>query len=201
MNWLSLSDLTDIFKIAFLGVGAYAAVSGLHTWKRQLKGKHKYELAKSLLLETCKYREAFNALRNPFVWNFEYPTFIDDEAMSPKDKEYKKITYVYKNRWSTVQKLKPKLGELILESEIIFGEEIKKIYDEIAVIESEVRFAIHDYIEAYNPDNKNPAREKTDLIFSTGKSDPTRIKIESLVNELKNVLESSIKFKKPGFSA
>ena len=54
-------------SIAYL-VAACVAIKGLNAWKVQLKGNQDYKLAKSLMLNIYKYREAMKHLRAPAIW-------------------------------------------------------------------------------------------------------------------------------------
>jgi hypothetical protein len=60
-TWISI--LQGIVTIAALIIGAYVAWVGLNTWREQISAKDESELARRVLLDIYKTRDAINAMR------------------------------------------------------------------------------------------------------------------------------------------
>lgn len=60
-----ISLIKDIVTILVALVGGGVAIYGLISWKRQLKGKTEYELARRVLRAVYRLRDAIRGIRNP----------------------------------------------------------------------------------------------------------------------------------------
>ncbi|MCD4813731.1 hypothetical protein K8S19_08585 [bacterium] len=111
---MTCSELIVLIKDVILtGAAIAVAITGLNTWKRQLKGKFEYDLCRRILVTLFKYRDAIDGVRHPFMYASEKP--------NPPEKETKSMTYekfggsdAYKNDFKVgvenIEKyLKPKL--------------------------------------------------------------------------------------------
>lgn len=56
-----ISIIKDVVTIISLGIGAYIALNGLNTWKRQLTVQAEYNLARRLLIAVYKFRDAIHS--------------------------------------------------------------------------------------------------------------------------------------------
>lgn len=63
--WAAL--LKDVMTILGAGVAIYVALRGLSAWRRQLKGNVQYELARRLLTNVYRARDALHAVRALYV--------------------------------------------------------------------------------------------------------------------------------------
>jgi len=150
-----LNIIEGLIKTGVLIFGACVAWSGLTTWKKQLKGSHEYALAKNILLQSYKYQEAMAQLRHPAVFTYEYPKFSNDQIndMRQNEKRYQEMHYVYQKRWDNVIAIKPMLREAILESQVIWGEDLRKIYEKIFTLEFNIHNGMAGYLEAIKNDD------------------------------------------------
>ena len=82
-NWFAegASTISDIL----VGLSAIAVVAlgytGLQQWKRELKGRSKFELARRIALNAFDYRDRFNDARNMFTFPGEWA----DRARAPDE--------------------------------------------------------------------------------------------------------------------
>jgi hypothetical protein len=75
-HWISAwKDVVIGLSAASAAVFAYL---GLSAWRRELKGKSEYELAKEVLKSVYKVREAFKHVRRPGIYQYEYPEEMRD---------------------------------------------------------------------------------------------------------------------------
>lgn len=103
--------------------GAVVAVIGLTAWKKQLKGKTDYELARRYLRSVYKIRDALKYVRNPFISHTEMMLALKEEgkdsssAINNKDS----IRAVYVVRWKKVTEANSDLDVELKEAEVSWG--------------------------------------------------------------------------------
>ncbi len=150
LDSITLDVIKEVVTTVTLGVGAYVAWSGLSTWKNQIKGGHQYNIAKNLLLNTYYYKEAMFGLRSQVIWNSEYPLIPAAELILKSEFEIKyiNVSYAYLKRWERVEKLKPIIYGAILECQVIWGNELRVLYDKIFKLERKVFVEIGLYLDA-----------------------------------------------------
>lgn len=140
---------SDVLKDLLTGIGALViaaiAISGINTWKKQLKGKTDYEIARDYLRAAIKVKNAIDDLRNPGISIGEqkaarekYP-FSDDNYITEHQKDTRAV---YSVRWDAVRDAWEELDRKIIEAEISWDVEaiecsrpliadIRKIYSEV----------------------------------------------------------------------
>ncbi|HAT1776023.1 hypothetical protein D7217_11305 [Legionella pneumophila] len=186
---LTLTNIKDFVTIITLSIGAYVACIGLQTWKKQLKGSQNYNLAKSMLINLYKYRESLNQVRHPAIWGNEYPKFSPDELinMSPQERSYQEKTHAYENRWSNINQIKPILLENLIESQVLWKQDLSTHFQKLFKLEFQLRTAVIHYLQVIKPHSAKDSLEKSDedLIWDTlNENDPFRIKINEVIYEI-----------------
>lgn len=193
---LTLGYVKDIVTIITLVIGSYVALRGLQTWKSQLKGSQDYNLAKSLLLSLYKYKEALFQLRNPAVWTYEYPKFTNEELdeMHHDERNYRNIVYAYQKRWERVIQIKPALHEMIFESQVLWENTIKELFEKLFKLEYELQDALTNHIENKNPNKRSQMVPDYDLVFDKlNEDDGFRKRVNPIINEIQSLLKEKIK--------
>ena len=90
----------DIVIAISAATTAFFAYKGVDTWRKELKGKSEYQLAKDVLRAVYKVREAFKAVRNPLIMTHEYPDEMKHVNGHLKSESFHEGTlYVYQERW------------------------------------------------------------------------------------------------------
>ncbi|MDP3559858.1 MAG: hypothetical protein Q8R79_05895 [Legionellaceae bacterium] len=195
---LTLINIKDVATIITLSIGAYVALQGLHTWKRQLKGSQNYNLAKSMLINLYKYRESIDQFRRPAILGNEYPKFSPEESMnmSLQEKSYQEKTHTYQQRWSNLTQVRPILLESLIESEVLWDEDLRTHFKQLFKLESQLYFAAVNYLEAIKPYSEQGNIEKSDkdLIWDTlSENDPFRVKINEVIYEIEKQIKPYLK--------
>lgn len=141
--------------------GAVVAIKGLSTWKRQMKGHSEYELSRRILVTLFKYRDAIAGVRHPVMWAYEMPPPPEDESkeMSPAHVKFYGTSKAYQARWDKVQAERTNLYADLLESEAIWGDELKKLFKTLFNLEHELFTNVRHYIELINPDTEEESKE------------------------------------------
>ena len=146
--------LKDIIIAGAAITGAVVAVKGLGTWQRQLKGQSEYELSRRILATLFKYRDAINRVRHPWMDVQEMPYPTEDEA---KGKSREQISFygrskAYQARWDKVQAERTSLYADLLEAEVIWGNELKNLFENVFNLEHELLISIRHSMELGDPD-------------------------------------------------
>jgi hypothetical protein len=111
---------------AAAAVGAVTIAGlGLGTWRRQLRGTTEYDLARRLLLQVYRLRDAIDHVRQPFM--------SIEEAGERKEGVPWEIA-AYDQRWQGVREAMVALAAAVAESEVLWGSEVTAL---------KVRFARH----------------------------------------------------------
>lgn len=194
--------LKDIVLSGAAITGAVVAVKGLGTWQRQLKGQSEYELSRRILVTVFKYRDAINGVRHPAMWAYEMPSPSEYEAkiMSQEQIRFYGTSKAYQARWDKVQIEKTSLYADLLESEAIWGNELKNLFKKVFDLEHELFTRIRYYIELINPDTdvaskeaiRNIDKKKRDIMYDNLSEEPDEYK-----RELISAIEDVEKYLKP----
>jgi len=105
--------VTIVSALVALGA-AIAAFMGLNTWRRELKGREEFQLARRVLLFSCKLREAFRQIRSAI-------SLADETKGKPQGMD--DSVYVFASRFNSRNDLWSELEAVQLEVEVLFGKE------------------------------------------------------------------------------
>ena len=141
--------------------GSIVAVRGLSTWKKQTKGHADYELARRILISLFRLRDAIDAVRHPMMWAHEIPLPPEDQAanMEQNKIDHYGRTQAYQARWDRVQKERTNLYADLLESEALWGLELKTLFGDISSLQHELWLCVHRYLEISDPDTDAETRK------------------------------------------
>lgn len=162
---MTCNELVTLIKDLILSgaaiAGSVIAIKGLSTWKRQLKGQSEYELSRRLLVTVFKYRDAIAGVRHPAMWAYEMPSPPEEKSknMSHKQISFYGTSKAYQARWEKVQAERTSLYADLLESEAIWGDELKKLFKTLFNLEHELFTSVRHYVELINPDTEEASKE------------------------------------------
>lgn len=192
----------DLVLIVAAAIGSYVALKGLNTWQRQLTGQTEYDLARRILVTLFKYRDAIDQTRHPAMWGDEMPSPPEEEAkkMSFDEINFYGSSKAYQKRWDKVQTEKSSLYADLLESEAIWGIDLKNLFQPIFDLEHELLVKIRHHIELANPKTPDAHKEailkldkkKRDIMYSTLGEETDDFKLELLA-----AIEAIEKYLKP----
>jgi len=150
---ISISELKDI-AVAFSALSAtYIAYQGLSTWKDELKGKSEYQISKDVLRAVYKVREAFKHVRNPVIYQYEYPEDMTSSSGHLKSEHiFEGNAHVYEQRWKVLHKAFVELEECFLEALVVWGSDYQDTIAPLRLCRGEVQMAIQHLLSKYrNP--------------------------------------------------
>jgi len=129
------AQLVAISKDIILGLAAIStagvAVYGVKSWKRELTGKTEFDAANRMLQALYKVRDNFFYVRCPLILAGEFPPDFYDERKNSNQKEAEGYAYAYRNRWEFLGKALQEFDACALESEALWGNDVKSKIDDV----------------------------------------------------------------------
>lgn len=152
---LAVTIIKDVSTCLTAITAAVVAVLGLRAWKKQLKGKTEYELARNLLRATYKVRNSFMDARNPTPDYEEIMQALEDakiENYPELDMEsfIHRERAMFNNRSRKIREAFVELDSLSLEAEVIWGSEVRENLRSLTQCASKVNQKIIKYLEMLN---------------------------------------------------
>jgi hypothetical protein len=203
-----VSLFKDIFSIISTIILAVIAIIGLQTWKKQLKGKTEYELARRLLRAVYETRDAIKLIRNPFASASEISAAVSEAGidLDPKDPEFyvQSQSALYQRRWKKIEEAMADLDLEAFEAEVIWGNEVK---DVLMPLRQQVG-ELHSFVELYLRNLNQPSRrlpnenmlEKIDKaiydfhdLTDTESDNPFTAKTSKVISKIEDYLRPRIK--------
>jgi hypothetical protein len=155
MNWPTvLWTLREIAVPIAALVGAWIAWQGLDTWRRELKGKAEYELARRILRCLYKMRDGIRDLRNPFIRAYEFPKREGGyQELSPK-RSAEDYSHVFENRWKPIRDAYRNLDIEMLEGEVLWGQAFRANFSDLEKCVADLRFNMDMFIASQDPESQ-----------------------------------------------
>jgi hypothetical protein len=132
MQLAEINVWATIAKDVLLGIAAAAtalfAYLGLSAWRKELKGKAEYELAKDVMKSVYRVREAFKHVRNPAIFQYEYPSdMVDQSGHVMREHDYDATAHVYESRWKQLDEAFAKLEDYHLAAQVEWGSKYQNV--------------------------------------------------------------------------
>jgi hypothetical protein len=163
----ALDVIKNVVQIAFYAISAVAVIYGLRTWKRELKGKTRYESAKSIITGAYGVREAIQLCRSAAMHPSEYANRQALEGESAKQKELQNSYYAYMHRFNRVIDSLKSWQPTITEAEALFGKEARDQARKLECLTGRLRGAIEIYhqLMAHDAFDGKVERQASNIIF------------------------------------
>lgn len=115
--------------------------------------------------------------------------------MNENEKGKNQIAYAYQKRWERVVKIKPKIYEQILETQVVWGDKLKDVYDKIFKLEFKVYLEFGKFIEAKNGSSYEKEKWDSKLIYDLfdDNNDAFRKAFNPLLKQIEEVLKPKLK--------
>lgn len=197
-----LSCLKDVTVTLASIAGVIIAYLGLATWRRQLKGKAEYELARRLLKAAFNVRDALTSVRNDLMAPSEVHTALtaaghSEEEIEKNQEELDVNSAVYSARWRRVSESLSDLDVGQLEAEVLWGrvatENLQPLYDCIR----ELRVALVRYLRQSRGERhmlSSEEAEKVENVVFEQSDDPGE---DQFTAKLRDALSQIEEFVKP----
>ena len=123
------TPLKELALLVFAGVGTYVAWQGLKIWKKQHAWLEDNKLAKEFYTNLYKLKDAITWARNPLITSAEFEKAMPpNEDTKKRNERYDEIYAVYSKRWNVVVDAQQAIYPQIIESEVLWGGELKEYY-------------------------------------------------------------------------
>jgi len=186
LNFLNENSdaITAISAIIIVSLAIY----GIREWRRQIKGKTNYEIARRYLKASLNLRNAILYVRNPFIPAIEMQTALKEHGF--KSEEYtdnvKTNIAVYSRRWKKVQEAWTDLEAELLDAEVSLGADAVNVSSPLIALVKELFAALQMYIDGHRQ------KIKDELIYNQGSPDnPDEFskKITDAIEKIKEFLK------------
>ncbi|WP_143569891.1 hypothetical protein [Tenacibaculum agarivorans] len=185
-----------LIKDIILIIGSLTAtvftIRSFSKWKKEHKGKLKYELSRNLLKSIYDLRDDFKGVRSPMILASEFSS----EHHISETKESEKYKFIFENRLKHLQKSYNTFLSLLPEVEIDYGTEMNELCKELIKHITNYHFKMTEFIQLV--DNwdliNNPYhKELNSIIFNNTQNNPTTDSFNNTVDKLKAQLLKEIK--------
>lgn len=120
-------EAASIVKDILVGISAIivagAAIWGLRTWRKELTGKAKFDIARNIMRLALKLEGDFEWVRHPLSRSWESAERKKKDNETPAETQLLDEWYVRSGRLRPLVENLQKLQELALEAEVLLGEE------------------------------------------------------------------------------
>ncbi len=178
MAYEYITAIKDVVVAGSAAAAAFFAYIGLSTWRKELKGKSEYQLAKDTLRSLYKVKKAFGHVRNPMIMQYEYPEELTGHDGHLKQ-EYKHEgnMQVYEARFKVLDEAFIELEGSFLDSLVEWGSENQEKIVSLRRCRAELLVNVQDKLRRFkNPHEKNwkdgdRIKREGDVIYYVGVDD------------------------------
>lgn len=188
--YMTIPEVVSIVKDILLAAAAVTtgtvAVLGLNNWSTELRGKTKFEAARNLMRATYRVRDELQKGRSPFVSASEFPSDYVGPRDATAEQQAEAWRFVYSKRWAPVLEALQEFEIHVLETEALWGSEIRAKADGLRRCAVKLQTAMQAFIDnkAHRSENfradKEFAKEVESDLYDCNEN-----KINSLGNEIK----------------
>jgi hypothetical protein len=138
-----ITAVKDVLLGGAATVTAIVAVVGLQNWRRELKGRTEFETAFRFIKSAYKLRDELHICRSPLIRMHEFPEgYFGSDTQNTAEENAQAWAYVYKNRWEPVWSAVQDFDAHTLESEALWGSDVKKRAEKLRACVAELNTSI-----------------------------------------------------------
>jgi hypothetical protein len=153
-------------------VGVFIAARGLKAWRVQLEGSAHFDLARRVLLEVYRLRDALEGVRSPMM--------LRSEAAGADPEAPWEIS-VYERRWQRVLDVLAPLDVCIYECQILWGNEAQRLMHELRSQMGQLNFAVSMSLQSKQADNEGLTQEQRDVLYGGTGDDAFGVALQAIV--------------------
>lgn len=180
---------------------AIIALVGYNKWRKELKGKSEYEKAKEILKAVYKVRRGFSIVRNPAMYEYEYPENLRGQpGILRGEDRYEAIAHAYENRWKHLDEAFRELEDLNLDAIVEWGNEYAEVIVPLRECKAELLVCLQDHIRSEKGPDREPTTaeekaEKRSILYGLGpdsKHDSFTPEIDKAISKFEDKLRKHI---------
>lgn len=196
-----LEIINTIAIIAASGV----AIFGINAWRKEFQGKRKIELAEDALCLFYQAERAIEAIRYPLYDLAQGQTRTPEANETPGQKQAKDRAYVIFKKIMEHGEIFDKLHKLRFRFMVSFGKETEKIFNDLKKIVDEIWVSSNKLAELWTKklgctatptDKEIEIKRYERIIWSYGKDDPVKLRLENIISEVEELCKPIILGKK-----
>lgn len=187
-----LVNIKDIIISLSAVTTACIAFNGLHKWKKELKGKVYFDIAREHIRSTYKLRDEIEFARSAATFSHEYPDYYDSFEKDPL-KRAEAYRYIYTNKIEPVRLAVQNFDLTTLESEALWGKVIKQKSRKLRSMYFRLSSAIHSYIDDiesggdnFRHDPKFRKEVRADLWIQPTENDSFSVEMINIIDEIES---------------
>jgi hypothetical protein len=180
-----------ITALSAVVVAALAVYGVLWEWKKQMKGKTEYEIARRYLKTALKLRDALRYVRNPFIPIEEMQSALKENGLDSEEytNNQKTNRAVYSVRWKKVIEAWTNMEAELLEAEVSWGIGAVNAQKSLDGLVRELRGALGLFLDGHSKVGK----DGNELIYNMGEEDEFSKKIALSIKEIETFLKPYLK--------
>lgn len=180
-NWI-----TAISSLILVGV----AVFGFNQWKKQLKGKTDYEIARRYLRASLQLRDAMRFVRRPYISPNEQYSALLANGLESSDNSNRDLTNraVYSIRWKKVIEARTNLEAEMIEAEISWGEKAIEVQKNLFGLSLKLDQALYSCLNG-----QTKGKDRIGEIIYEGVDDKFGQEVGIAIQEIKDYLRPHLK--------
>lgn len=186
-------------------VVAFAAIAGLFTWRRQMTGKGKFDVARNIMFLGYKVNEEFKRARSPLTYPGESAERSRQRDESSTEAQVLDEWYARNRRLQPLREDLPKFQEASWEAEVLLGGDagraVAVAFEAFRSNFAEVASSVDSYFGVVHEEARSGSRTNVDrewlhglksTIYSQPDDDFSR-QIDAITNELAPALKKYVK--------
>lgn len=155
-EWALTKDAFSMIGTIISAVGVVLAARigylGLATWRKQNRGTSDHELSRRLLIDLYRLRDRIRQIRNPAMLITENLYECDgSKKVNYQQINFKYTAEFYQIQFSVIDEVRSRLETSILESEAVWGGELKRLVKPILNLQQEIFTKVISYLGSINP--------------------------------------------------
>jgi hypothetical protein len=205
VDWQTyIAILRDVITGLAAAAGGTVAILGLRAWKKQLRGKTEYELARRYLRNVYRVRDLFRQVRSPIQTAEELQQAFRGTGAAPPDPNDAELNLkveeiLYDFRWKRLNEAFSDLEVELLEAEVSWGDNAAAAVHPLRQCRQKLYTATRRHLNrlsARRPQRLNASEieELERIIYEIYTDNPSD---ESFTQEIGRAIELVEKFLKP----
>lgn len=199
----SWSEFWNAVQALAVVVTVGIAFAGLKTWRQQLVGGKKFEIAEATLMTVYQIRVAIKQIRNPFIFSGEIEEALSGFDNSPSSQERGAASYrVTFNRMRPYEKLFAELETRRVQCKVHFQADSAPFLALNAILVRDIALSANFLVEdALDPTgwgsdddrNKNVKGWKENIWERPGEDDPITLRVGENIEKIEKICRQHLK--------
>lgn len=204
-DWSLTKDFFYIVGTVFAAIGvtvaSYVGLSGLKTWKRQIRGNNDHELSRRMLVESYKFKKTFFKARVAAIYPQEVRELGDPEFRNNPVDRYNRQKLGFYRRIESINKEFSALSASMFEAEALWGQGIVQCIRYVELLKDEYEEYISLKLLSMDPEEGEDDRQdyqsflgerRTVLKNRLGDADEFGDEMQRALSSLETILKAKL---------